>query len=81
MGLSVRTADWRYTEWRFWNANQTEAIWGPSGLLGTELYSHDGDTGSDFDAFENANQASDPQNSKIVAQLAVVIHDHYSSDQ
>ena len=55
MGYSVRTAEWRYTEWTVWNGTSLRPEWGAAGLIGRELYSHVGDDGTDFDAFENRN--------------------------
>merc|ERR1719253_2477941 len=42
MGFSVRTANWRYTEWRHWDGAQLRGIWEPAGLIATELYNHTG---------------------------------------
>ena len=44
MGVSLRTAGWRYTEWLPWNASLQVAWGGPA--AGVELYDHDGDTGA-----------------------------------
>jgi len=57
MGYSIRTRTWRFTEWYGWDGTSLAANW--SHVIGTELYSHGGDDGSDFDAFENINQAED----------------------
>jgi len=57
MGYTLRTPQWRYTEWLKWNGTSLAADWDES--VGVELYSHAGDDGSDFDAFENVNQAKD----------------------
>lgn len=40
-------------------------------LVGRELYSHSGDDGSDFDAFENANEAD--QNPGQVQALSALL--------
>ena len=45
MGLSLRTARWRYTEWLPWNAS-LQVAWGSPATAGIELYDHDGDTGA-----------------------------------
>jgi iduronate 2-sulfatase len=55
MGLTVRTDDYRYTEWRLWDGHICEPKWStpPSGR---ELYSHVGDIRpACFDCFENEN--------------------------
>ena len=62
MGYSIRTDDWRYTVWLPFNGTANRGIWnanardGDSALM-EELYSHRGDNGTDFDAFENENLA------------------------
>ena len=73
MGYSLRTPQWRYTEWRKWN--QTQADWSAAGLNATELYSHRGDDGSDpgFDMFENDNVASVPAFAGVVRKLSAVL--------
>mmetsp|Transcript_15370 Transcript_15370/g.25067 ORF Transcript_15370/g.25067 Transcript_15370/m.25067 type:complete len:574 (-) Transcript_15370:9-1730(-) len=40
MGYTVRTKDWRYTEWREWDGIQDDADWTAKGLVGSELYEH-----------------------------------------
>ena len=63
MGLSVRTADARYTEWRRWDGAALRPRWDPSdaeALVGVELYLHDGDSGRGaglFDRWETENAA------------------------
>ena len=54
MGYSVRTAAWRYTAWMRWNGTRLGVDWGGA-QVAEELYSHTGDDGTDFDAFENVN--------------------------
>eukprot|EP00927_Polykrikos_kofoidii_P031392 TRINITY_DN26_c0_g1_i1.p1 TRINITY_DN26_c0_g1~~TRINITY_DN26_c0_g1_i1.p1 ORF type:complete len:753 (-),score=61.33 TRINITY_DN26_c0_g1_i1:198-2408(-) len=53
-GYSIRTPRWRYTEWVRWKGATLEPDW--SSHVASELYSHDGDDGFDFNAFENVNQ-------------------------
>ena len=65
MGYSIRTRTWRFTEWYAWDGAGLKAEW--SKVAGTELYSHAGNDGSDFDAFENVNQAGDFP--KVVSDL------------
>ena len=57
MGYSIRTQTWRFTEWYRWNGASLTPDW--SDAAGAELYSHAGDDGTDFDAFENVNQLDD----------------------
>eukprot|EP01006_Ploeotia_vitrea_P004687 TRINITY_DN115191_c0_g1_i1.p1 TRINITY_DN115191_c0_g1~~TRINITY_DN115191_c0_g1_i1.p1 ORF type:complete len:546 (+),score=36.72 TRINITY_DN115191_c0_g1_i1:136-1638(+) len=57
MGYTVRTAEWRYTEWARWNGEKLLVDWRK--VVGQELYSHKGDDGTDFNAWENVNVATD----------------------
>ena len=57
MGISVRTAAARYTEWWPWDRQHLRICWA-NGTLSSELYLHQGDPsyGSGmFDAWENKN--------------------------
>ncbi len=77
MGYTVRTEAWRYTEWFAWNASRlAPAMGGP--LLGAELYSHAGDDGTDFDAYENRNEVetADPE---VAAGMRALLHEAISS--
>ena len=71
MGYSIRTAEWRYTEWVRWNGTSLAPIW--TERVGHELYSHVGDDGTDFDAFENTNEVAtaDPE---VVTALSSLLH-------
>ena len=53
-GYTIRTKDWRYTEWCRWNGVSLEPDW--SSPMGNELYTHQGDDGFNFNLFENVNQ-------------------------
>merc|ERR1711935_1082078 len=56
MGYSLRTTNWRYTEWAGWNGTTLTPIW--TSLAGVELYDHRNETANnDFDATENVNLA------------------------
>lgn len=59
-GYSVRTDLYRYTVWLTFNGTANRADWAGK-LLGEELYSHAGDSGVNFDGFENINMAPDPK--------------------
>lgn len=54
MGYTIRTHEWRYTEWAQWNGEKLRIDWEKA--LGNELYSHTDDDGFSFDLFENTNQ-------------------------
>ena len=79
MGFSMRTQDYRYTEWVVWRCTDpaactnvftstTSADW--SDLAGVELYSHHGDDGSCFDCFEGVNLAGRPEYAQLAANLS-----------
>ena len=70
MGYSMRTDDYRYTEWVKWNGTKLKPEWDKQ--VGVELYSHVGDTGNDFDAFENENIAS--KEPDLVKKLSEQLH-------
>lgn len=60
MGYSVRTGEWRYTEWREWDNRTLTADWSTRGLAATELYDHRNESAfpTDFDRAENFNWAA-----------------------
>ena len=64
MGYSVRSVQYRYTEWLKWNGTRLHGEWDQ--VLGVELYDHTSDTGRDFDGFENVNLASEPSMHSII---------------
>ena len=67
MGYTVRTLDWRFTEFYSWDTEACEALW-DAPPRGTELYNHTGHTDpGDFDSWENENLAEG--NGQLVAQL------------
>merc|ERR1711879_711725 len=77
MGYSVRTDSWRYTVWLHWDGKQLVGDFSKP-PVGVELYSHAGDKESDFDAFENANLASDSHYADVVAQHHALAVAHWS---
>eukprot|EP00035_Acanthoeca_spectabilis_P031575 m.14826 g.14826 ORF g.14826 m.14826 type:complete len:513 (-) comp4832_c0_seq2:2371-3909(-) len=78
-GYSVRSLDWRYTEWRTWDGATLKADWtGPAVEL--ELYNHTGhfaDSERAFD-FEQINRAADPTLADVRASLSAVLHAQFS---
>jgi len=70
MGFSMRTADWRYTEWAEWNGTALRPNWEKN--AGVELYDHRGDDQTSFDAYENFNVATD--NPDVVKTLSQQLH-------
>jgi len=75
MGYTIRTQTHRFTQWAAWNGTSLTPVWSAPRWpdLGEELYSHVGDDGTDFDAFENENcNASEPQ---VAATLRALLHE------
>ena len=75
MGYTLRTRTHRYTQWAAWDGARLAPTWAAPRWpdVGEELYSHVGDDGSDFDAFENANcNASEPH---VATALRAVLHE------
>ncbi|XP_065191297.1 iduronate 2-sulfatase-like [Sycon ciliatum] len=75
MGYSVRTTQYRYTEWLKWNGTRLHGEW--SDVVGVELYDHAGDTGTDFNAFENENLAAEPSMQAVVKEMHVLLVKNY----
>lgn len=69
-GYTLRTRNWRYTEWVHWDGAKLMPDW--SRVVGRELYSHTGDDGTDFNCFENANQ--DSVNPEVVKEMSALLH-------
>jgi iduronate 2-sulfatase len=76
MGFSIRTARWRLTQWVKWDGHTLQGNW--SAVIGTELYDHAGDTGSDFDRFEGVNDAS--RNPGVVKTLSDQLRHAFESE-
>ena len=79
MGYSLRTDDYRYTEWASWDGARLRPMW--DRLVGTELYEHDPVASemcnrvenSCFDDFENVNLAT--SRPAIVSRLSRLLHE------
>lgn len=69
MGYSIRTEEWRYTEWVAWDGQLLKPDF-TKPLAGRELYAHSGDDGTDYDAFENENLADLAKYSATVDKLS-----------
>jgi iduronate 2-sulfatase len=80
MGYTVRTPEWRYTEWVAYNnitytprwdvpfpGNYASRVW-------RELWAHKGDTGANWQAFEHENVAELPENAAVVQELSALLH-------
>lgn len=70
MGMSMRTADWRLTEWCAFDYEKAYPKWTEDAFdCQLELYPHAGDDGKDMDKFENENVAYRPSNKALVGAL------------
>lgn len=69
MGYTVRSLEWRFTEWYAWDRVNCVAEF-DAPPRGTELYSHANHTApGEFDAFENENVAAEAANAQTVVAL------------
>ncbi|XP_065194417.1 ulvan-active sulfatase-like [Sycon ciliatum] len=71
MGYSVRTADWRYTEWVYFHNTTMTHDWDRN--FGVELYDHRGDDGTSFAAWENQNLANLQEFGPVVKQMSAIL--------
>ena len=83
IGLSVRSCDYRLTDWLEWNASlgRPKCV-GEWAMLASELYAHHNDTGMGrtvFDDFESANLAEDPAHADALAQLRARLRAQFES--
>lgn len=79
MGYSIRSDDWRYTEWVHWNKNTTGPIW--DNVVGQELYNHTGDYGASIDAATpTKNHHGNPSLAQVEAKLQKQLHQHFKND-
>lgn len=68
MGLSVRTPTFRYNVWLHWRGDELRGDFNRD-PIGEELYAHNNDNESDFNAFENVNLAYKPEYATVVRDL------------
>ena len=67
MGYTLRTQEYRYTEWVFYDTVKYEPIWDQT--RGFELYDHSNDPQ------ENINRINDPNYSLLQKKLSKMLHD------
>lgn len=72
MGYTVRTAQWRYTEWVYFHNKTYTMDW--SRNFGTELYSHLNDSGTSMTEWENTNLAKSEEHADVVKELQKLLH-------
>ena len=77
IGLSVRTAHWRFTDWVAWNASSGAPAL--THILASELYNHSADRGlsGSLEDFETANLARDPALAEQVDQLRALVRRNF----
>ena len=68
MGYSVRTNDWRYTTWMYWDGANLVGDFAKAPVA-EELYGHSGDNEADFNKFENVNVADLPANQEVMQSM------------
>jgi iduronate 2-sulfatase len=73
MGYTVRTDQWRYTEWRAWNGTTLTPMW--DALFASELYDHRNEVHypTNFDAGEAVNLAGQSDYADVVASHSKLI--------
>ena len=72
MGYSMRTTEFRYTEYAQWGG-VNKPLWAPVPHALCELYDHRANTGktkATFEDFENVNLANDPRYADTVQSLS-----------
>eukprot|EP01121_Diplochlamys_sp_Union-15-3_P022537 TRINITY_DN9628_c0_g1_i1.p1 TRINITY_DN9628_c0_g1~~TRINITY_DN9628_c0_g1_i1.p1 ORF type:complete len:466 (+),score=75.52 TRINITY_DN9628_c0_g1_i1:179-1576(+) len=67
MGYTLRSENWRFTEWYEWNKETERAIL-TNPIGGVELYDHKGDNGN-LDDYENVNLAHNSDYADVVQRL------------
>ena len=79
MGYSIRSKQWRYTEWARWNQSSLQPIW--EQLAGTELYDHRRAPlfPTDFNVYENANLAGQAIYASVQQELSAALRAHFPS--
>lgn len=79
MGLSVRTAQWRYTEWLRWDPRRLAPRWDVPAAA-AELYDYRNVSAypTDFNAAEDENVANDTENDAIVHALAAMLRAQFA---
>ena len=79
MGYSIRSRDYRYTEWVKWNQTSLLPLWDQ--LVGVELYDHRAIPSypTDYNAYENKNYAGDAEYGAVQKQLSASLRKHFPS--
>ena len=83
MGLSIRTVDYRYTEWHKWDGGVLRPNWDDGSSM-IELYDHRDDPPQSskvsFEQFENVNLAHSPHYNALVKTLGKQLRSCFQND-
>jgi hypothetical protein len=83
MGLSVRTDEWRYTEWLLWDGATLAPNWGAS-AVGVELYDHSSNAvdidPSDPFSGESVNLVGEPKFAAQVELLSQILRETFGNE-
>ena len=71
MGYTIRSKDWRYTEWVKFNLTSNTPDW--LSVNGIELYDHRGDSHDSFGYYERENLASDSRYGDVRIVLSAML--------
>jgi iduronate 2-sulfatase len=77
MGYTIRTPQWRFTQWVDYNNNTFLPNFDPatSKTFAQELYDHSGDSdGKNWTGFELHNLVKDPAYAEVVKNLTALLH-------
>ena len=66
-GFSVRSLEWRYTEWHPWDGQELKADWDT--MTGRELYDYRTVDMTDFDQFDRVNVVAEPAHVEVVKEM------------
>eukprot|EP00038_Savillea_parva_P029283 m.70026 g.70026 ORF g.70026 m.70026 type:complete len:545 (+) comp8620_c0_seq1:44-1678(+) len=72
MGYSIRTAAWRYTEWRTWDGEMLQGRWDVDPVA-TELYAHGNDSTTVGFSSETVNVADTQAHAGVQRELSVLV--------
>ena len=75
-GFSVRSKDWRYTEWHPWRGDVLRADW--EAMTGVELYDYRNVDMTDFDQFDRVNVAGRPEHEEVEVELAAALRANFN---
>jgi iduronate 2-sulfatase len=75
-GFSIRSIDYRYTEWHPWLGNELRADW--HNMTGVELYDYRTVNMSNFDEFDRINVAGMAEHAVVEREMAAALREHFN---